>query len=126
MCTKSSRIYKHVISTLILPENRQNNQRRQVQTLHGECSLPFIHLDQALGNFKLKLLPFILMPPEITLVKYKFEQQFAQSNKLSGDRLIQWGEELTEFAAFKDYINNEGLLEKFQKIQKCIKKEVKN
>ena len=66
------------------------------------------------------------MPPEITLVKYTFEQQFAQSNKLSGERLIQQGEELTEFAAFNDYINNEGFLEKFQKIQNCIKKEVKN
>lgn len=65
------------------------------------------------------------MPPEITLVKYKCEQQFAQSNKLSGERLTQWGEELTEFAAFSDYTSNEGLLEKFQKIQQCIKKEVK-
>lgn len=66
------------------------------------------------------------MPSEITLVKYKFEQQFAQSNKLSGERLTEWGEELTKFAAFNDYTSNESLLEKFQKIQKCIKKEVKN
>lgn len=66
------RIYTHVISTLILPENRQNNQRRQLQTLHEHTvSVVFsIHSPGSkLRKFQVRVLPFILMPPEITLVK---------------------------------------------------------
>lgn len=62
------------------------------------------------------------MPSEITTIKYKFEQQFAQSDKW----LIWRGGVLMESIAFYDYKSNESLLKKFWKIQKCIKKKNKN
>ena len=61
------------------------------------------------------------MPSEITMIKYKSEQQFAQRHKW----LIWRGRVLTGSIAFYDSKSNEGLLDKFWKIQKCIK-EIKN
>lgn len=52
------------------------------------------------------------MPSEITTIKYKFEQQFAQSDKW----LIWRGGVLIESIGFYDYKSNESLLKKFWKI----------
>lgn len=101
------------------PENRQSKEAIANSTqIHSECCSLFIDLDGILTNFKSKLLPLITMPSEITIIKYKCEQQFSQNDKMA-DFV---GRELMEFVTFYDYKSNESLLEKFWKLQKCVKK----